>query len=110
MKFKVGDKVRVVGGKSKGLEAEISRVIPEKNTVVVPGANQYVKHRKPMGGQPGQKLVLERPLPTAKIAILNDKGEPDRIGYSVAKDGSKTRIFKKTGAVVPEPKQETKKK
>ena len=53
-------------------------------------------------------MRLPRPLPTAKVAIINDKGQADRIGYTVAKDGQKTRIFKKTGASVPEPKVETK--
>lgn len=104
MKYKVGDKVRVTGGKDKGKDSEIVRVLPEKNQVVVAGVNQYVKHRKPMAGRPGEKVVLERPLPTAKIAVLNDKGQPDRVGYLVAKDGTKTRVFKKTGKTMTEPK------
>ncbi len=112
MKFKVGDEVIITGGKDKGKKASITRVIPAKDKVVVEGINLYTKHVKPMGGQAGDKVVLERPLPTAKIAILNEKGNPDRIGYSVDKKGSKTRVFKKTGAVVPENKkqQEEKKK
>lgn len=109
MKFKVGDKVRVTGGKDKGRDSEIVRVIPEKNAVVVAGVNQYVKHRKPMAGRSGEKVVLERPLSTAKIAVLNEKGQPDRIGYSVAKDGTKTRIFKKSGKTMVDPKPVAKK-
>lgn len=109
MKFKVGDKVRVTGGKDKGKEGEIAKVIPDKNTVVIAGVNQYVRHRKPMAGRSGEKVVLERPLPTAKIAVLNDKGQTDRIGYSIAKDGTKTRIFKKTGKTMSDPKPVVKK-
>lgn len=109
MKFKVGDTVKVTSGKDKGKVSSIVKVVPKKNTVVVDGANMYVKHVKPYGGRSGDKLSVERALPTAKIAIVNDKGEADRIGYKVAKDGSKTRVFKKTGAVVPEPKKEAKK-
>lgn len=109
MKFKVGDTVKVTSGKDKGKVSSIVKVVPKKNTVVVDGANMYVKHVKPYGGRSGDKLSVERALPTAKIAIVNDKGEVDRIGYKVAKDGSKTRVFKKTGAVVPEPKKEAKK-
>jgi hypothetical protein len=41
---------------------------------------------------------------------LNDKGQPDRIGYKVAKDGSKERVFKKTGKAVPVQTKETAKK
>ena len=109
MKFKVGDKVKVTSGKDKGKLSSIVKVIPKKNTVVVEGANMYVKHVEPMGGRSGDKLSVERALSTAKIALVNDKGEVDRIGYKVAKDGSKTRVFKKTGAAVPEPKTEAKK-
>jgi len=109
MKFKVGDKVKVTSGKDKGKLSSIVKVIPKKNTVVVEGVNMYVKHVKPMGGRSGDKLSVERALSTAKIALVNDKGEVDRIGYKVAKDGSKTRVFKKTGAAVPEPKTEAKK-
>lgn len=109
MKFKVGDTVKVTSGKDKGKVSSIVKVVPKKNTVVVEGTNMYVKHVKPYGGRSGDKLSVERALPTAKIAIVNDKGEVDRIGYKVAKDGSKTRVFKKTGGVVPEPKKEAKK-
>jgi large subunit ribosomal protein L24 len=105
MKYKVGDEVLVTGGKDKGKKGKIIKVIPALERVVVEGANLYVKHRKPMGDQAGQKLSLPRPLPTAKVTMLNDKGQADRIGYLVTKDGQKTRIFKKTGQAVPEPKK-----
>lgn len=111
MKFKVGDKVRVTGGKDKGKEGQIEAVLPNKNRVVIKDVNMYTKHIKPLGDRSGDRVRQERPLPVANIAVLNDKGEVDRIGYKVAKDGSKTRIFKKTGQAMPEAKakKETKK-
>ena len=110
MKLKVGDTVKVTSGKDKGKISTIVRTIPKKDTVVVEGVNMYVKHVKPQGGRNGEKVSVERALSVAKVAIMNDKGQVDRIGYSVAKDGSKTRVFKKSGAPVPEPKaKETKK-
>lgn len=105
MKFKVGDEVLVTGGKDKGKKGTIIRVVPEKNLVVVEGVNLYVKHQKPIADRAGQKMSLPRPLPTAKVAMVNDKGVVDRIGYQVTKDGQKTRVFKKTGKAVPEPKK-----
>ncbi len=108
MKFKVGDKVLVTGGKDKGKTSEIVRIIPKSGRIVVKGVNMYVKHMKPIQGRAGSKASMERALPTAKIAIINDKGQQDRIGYSIAKDGTKTRVFKKTGAAVPESKKATK--
>ena len=100
MKFNVGDKVLVTAGKDKGRKSEIVKIIPKKDRVVVKGINLYTKHVKPFSGNPGEKKILERPLHTASIAILNDKNEADRIGFKVNADGSKVRIFKKTGKVI----------
>lgn len=108
MKFKVGDQILVTAGKEKGKKGTISQVFPEENKVLVAGINLYVKHIKPFSGQAGQRVQRERALPTANVAILNDKGQPDRVGYQLAKDGSKNRIFKKTGQVVPDAKAKTK--
>ena len=105
MKYKVGDQVIVTAGKDKGKKGAVIRILPEREAVVVDQVNMYVKHLKPMGDQAGQRLVRPRPLPTAKVALLNDEGKPDRVGYKVQKDGQKVRIFKKTGKVVPEPKR-----
>jgi len=101
VKFRVGDKVIVTAGKDKGKKSEIIATFPEKATVVVKDVNMYVRHIKPFNGQAGQKVRKERAISVANIAILNDKDQPDRVGYTVAKDGSKVRMFKKTGGVVP---------
>jgi large subunit ribosomal protein L24 len=110
MKFKTGDKVLVTSGKDKGKKGDIVKVYIRANKVVVEGVNKYVKHIKPMAGRAGDKVSIERPLPTAAIAILNDKDQADRIGYKVAKDGSKVRIYKKTGNVIKEVSTEKTKK
>lgn len=110
MKFKVGDQVLVTAGKDKGQKGEIVKVLPTKNKVIVKGANFYTKHVKPMGDRSGDRVRSERPLDVAKVAILNDEGKIDRIGYQIAKDGTKTRIFKKTKKAVPEKASKTSKK
>jgi len=102
MKFKVGDKILVTAGKDKGQKGEIVRVFPTQDKVIVKGLNMYSKHIKPVGDRSGDRVRRERPLWVAKIAIINDKGQVDRISYQVAKDGTKQRIFKKTGQPVPD--------
>lgn len=108
MKYKVGDKVIVTSGKDKKKKSVIVKVIPEQNKVVVKDANMYTRHVKPQGERAGEKVRKEKSLHTASIAILNDKDQPDRIGYKITKDGKKERVFKKTGKVVPEPKKDKK--
>lgn len=100
MKFRAGDTVIVTAGKDKGKTGKIARVIPEKNEVIVEGMNMYARHVKPYGERAGEIVRRERALSTAKVAIVNEKGQPDRIGYTVSKDGKKERIFRKTGKPV----------
>lgn len=100
MKFKIGDKVIVTIGKDKGVKSEVVAVFPQKNMVTVKDVNLYTKNVKPYAGRAGEQVKKERPIALGKIAILNDKGEADRIGYKVAKDGTKERVFKKTGKVI----------
>jgi large subunit ribosomal protein L24 len=100
MKFKVGDTVLVTAGKDKGKQGKILRVLAKASTVVVQGVNLYTRHRKPVGGQVGERVRRERALPLAKIAIWNaDTKQADRLGYKIEK-GEKVRIFKKTGKTV----------
>lgn len=108
MKLKVNDTVLVTTGKDKGKSGVIVRLYPKLHKVVVEGLNKYVKHIKPMSGKSGDRVLVERALPVANVAILNENKQPDRVGYSAAKDGSRIRIFKKTGTAVPE--NQTKKK
>ncbi|MEX0895473.1 MAG: 50S ribosomal protein L24 [Patescibacteria group bacterium] len=110
MKFKVGDTVLVTAGKDKGKQGNITKILPAADRVVVSGANLYTKHIKPQQGRSGDKIRVERAMSPAKIAIINDAGKADRIGYAVAKNGEKNRVFKKTGSPVPEPKTEQKTK
>ena len=102
MKFKVNDKVLVTAGQDKGQSGVIKKVYPKLNKVLVEGVNKYTKHIRPIAGRAGDKISSERPLHTSSVAIINDKGQPDRIGYAVGKDGSKSRIYKKTGKVIKE--------
>lgn len=102
MKFKVNDKVLVTAGKDKGQSGVIKKVYPKLNKVLVEGVNKYTKHIRPIAGRAGDKISAERPLHTSSVAIINDKGQADRIGFAVGKDGSKSRIFKKTGKVIKE--------
>ncbi len=100
MKFKVGDQVILTAGKDKGKKGKVLKVLSDVNKVVVEDVNMYVKHIKPIQGNAGEKVKRPRALPTANVAILNNEGRADRIGYKIAKDGTKSRIFKKTGKVI----------
>lgn len=109
MKIKLGDKVIVIAGKDKGKQSTVVGVNETKQTITVKDANIYTRHIKPQAGRAGEKVRSERALSAGKVAILNDKGKADRVGYRVAADGTKERFFKKTGKAVPETAKTAKK-
>ena len=106
MKLRVGDKVLVTTGKDKGKQGLVKVVKPARNSVVVEGVNKTVKHKKPLMGQAGERVVIEKPIAVSKLAILNQAGEADRIGFKLLKDGSKVRVFRKSGGLVDTAKSE----
>ena len=110
MKLKIGDKVLVTAGKDKGKKSEIIAVYPAEDKILVKDVNLYFKHIKPLMDRPGEKVRRERSMSVAKVAILNDKDQADRIAYKVTADGKKERIFKKTGQVIKTEKVATAKK
>ncbi len=83
IKLKKGDLVKVIAGKDRGRQGKVERVLPKEGRVLVPGINQYKKHRKPQGeGRPGEILTLARPLPLGNVALLCPKcKQPTRVGY-----------------------------
>ena len=57
MFVKKGDKVRVIAGKDKGVEAVVLTALPKVNKVVVEGVNIIKKHQRPNNENPqGQSL------------------------------------------------------
>lgn len=111
MKFQIGDTVKITAGKDKGKSGEIVKVLPAKNKVTVKGINLYKRHLKAREGIEGGIFSIERPLPTANVAIICPTcNKPTRIGYTQPEKGQKTRICKKCSAEIIIKKTETKKK
>ena len=110
MKFKVGDKVIVTAGKDKGKKSVIVALLPKAHKVLVKDVNLYYKHVKPFMDKPGEKTHRERPLSVAKIAVLNDQDQADRLAYRLNSAGQKERYFKKTKTVAAVEKSESKAK
>lgn len=100
MKLRIGDEVLVTAGKDKGKKGKVKRVYPKTLELLVDGINQVVKHRKPMMGKPGERVTIEKPINFSKLAIINRAGERDRVGYNILKDGTKVRVYKKSGELI----------
>ena len=59
MFVKKGDKVRVIAGKDKGVEAVVLTALPKVNKVVVEGVNIIKKHQRPNNENP-QGAIVEK--------------------------------------------------
>lgn len=98
MKLKVGDKVRVIAGSSKGKEGKITKTLRDENRVIVEGVNLVKKHKKGNGQETGGILEVEAPIHASNVMLIDPKTKkPTRIGYETdKKSNKKVRISKKS--------------
>ena len=98
LKLKKGDRVRVLQGKDRGKEGEVTRVIPEQGKVIVDGLNVVKKHqRATRATMQGGIIDKEMPIPVSNVALLASDGKPTRVGYRFDDKGNKVRISRRTG-------------
>jgi large subunit ribosomal protein L24 len=101
VKLRKGDRVVVLTGKDRGREGVISRVFPKEGKILVDGMNVAKKHQKSTRATVQAGIIdREMPIDASNVAILS-QGRPSRIGFKIEADGSKVRIAKRTGEVLP---------
>lgn len=99
IRIKKGDTVVVRSGKYKGQRGTVLSTHPKTNKVTVEGINIVKRHVKPNRANPqGGIIEVAKPLWVSKVAIVDPTSKkPSRIGYQLNKDGSKVRVFKRSG-------------
>ena len=101
LKLKKGDRVVVLSGKDIGKEGEITRVLVDRDKVIVDGVNVAKKHqRATKSTMQGGIIDKDMPLHISNVALLCPSCGKTRVGYKVADDGTKARICKKCGKEV----------
>ncbi len=98
-KLKKGDKVRVLAGKDKGKEGEITQVLPAKGKAVVDGVNIAIRHQKQSQASQGGRIPQAMPIDLSNLALLDKNGKPTRVGFKMDGD-KKVRFAKTTGDVI----------
>lgn len=99
IRLKKGDLVMVRSGKYKGKTGKVTATHPRDNKITVEGINIVKKHVKPNQQHPqGDIVEITKPIWVSKVSIVEATSKkPTRIGYKVAADGAKTRVYKSTG-------------
>jgi large subunit ribosomal protein L24 len=101
MFIKTGDKVRVMRGKDAGKEGTVTKILKDKDRVVVEGVNMIKKHVKPSTTNPNGGVVdTEAAIHVSNVMLLDpESGKPTRVGKSEA-EGKRVRVAKKSGAAI----------
>ena len=102
MNLKVGDKVVVISGKSKGSEGKIIKTFKNENKVIVEGCNMVTKHVKPNGqNENGGIVKQEAPIHASNVMIIDPKTKKrTRIAHKVDEKGNKVRISVKSKEIL----------
>ena len=101
MRIHKGDRVRVLTGKDRGKEGEVSRALPKSQKVIVDGVNVAKKHQKATRAtMQGGIIDKDMPIPVANVALICSACGPTRVGYRFEADGTKVRTCKKCGGDV----------
>jgi large subunit ribosomal protein L24 len=89
-----GDLVQVISGNDKGKQGRVTKVLVERDAVVVEGVNLVKRHLKATPQRPGGILEIEAPLKASKVMPVDpDTGKATRVNYKV-EDGKKFRVAK----------------
>ncbi len=100
IKFKTGDKVRVITGEHKGAEGKIVRILKDKNKAIVENVNMVSKHQKPSAANPqGGIKEKEAALQVSNLSLIDANGKTTRVGYRM-EDGKKIRFAKTTNKAI----------
>lgn len=103
MKIKKGDTVQVISGKDKGKRGLVVRALPREGKVVVEGVAVAKKAQRPtQENQQGGFVNKEMPIDVSNVALIDPKTDmPTRVGIRIEADGTKVRVAKKSGEVIP---------
>ena len=99
-RIRIGDQVKVVAGKDKGVEGKVISIVRDGDRVVVEGVNRVKKHTR--AGQTGAEcgiITTEAPIHISNVMPLADidgKKTPTRVSSAVI-DGKRARVARKTG-------------
>ncbi len=103
-----GDQVQVISRAHPefGKQGIVKFVDRKKDRVIVENLNlgkKYVK-ANPDAGLPGKQIVKERSIHYSNVNLVDPvTGKPTRIYKKYLDDGTKVRVSKRSGAIIPKP-------
>ncbi len=105
-----GDLVEVIRGDEIGKQGNILSINKKNDRVVVEGVNEKIEKLEfdSEEGVKGETKVTYQPIFSCRVNLVDPSNQkPTRIKMGYLEDGTKVRISKKTGTLIPFPKQKT---
>ncbi len=105
-KWKVirGDFVQVISGPEAGKRGRVLEVVRASNSVVVEGVRIVRKWAPVPGSEQKKPVETEHPIYVSRVAVVcPETDRPSKVGYRFLEDGTKVRIAKVSGAIIPRP-------
>jgi len=100
-KVKKGDLVQVTTGKNKGQRGIVQKVLLSESRVVVEGVNEVRRNIRISELNPEGFVKKTLPIHISNVAIVDPSTDKtDKVAIRIDADGSKQRVFKKSGNVV----------
>ena len=101
-KLRKGDIIQVIKGKDKGKKGKIISILPGENRLIVEGLNLVKKHkRQTRQDEKGGIVQIEAPVAVGNVMFFcKTCARPVRLGFSLMKDGTKSRICKSCKEVI----------
>ena len=95
-KIKKGDTVTITRGKDRGKKGKVLEILPQGKRALVEGLNLVKKHkRQTRQDQQGGIVSIESPLYVSNLMFFcKHCNRSVRVGFTVLKDGTKTRFCK----------------
>lgn len=98
-----GDFVEVISGHHTGQRGRVIEVVRASNRVVVEGVNMVKKKVLQPGGY-SKIYETESPVYVSRVAVVCPKTDlPTRLTFAYTEDGTKVRVSKKSGSIIPRP-------
>ena len=100
-----GDLIEVIQGPQVGRRGKVAAVLRQKNRVIVEDVNMRRRVIKPqMDGSPGRIVTRPCSIHYSNVMLVDPTiDKPTKVARRYLEDGTKVRISKKSGHIIPKP-------
>lgn len=100
-RVRVGDEVVVISGNDKSKRGKVTRVLREREMVIVEGVNQVKRHVKTAPERPGGIVEMEAPIRACKVMLVDPETSRPTRAHCEVRDGKKVRVAKSGAVIAP---------